>query len=76
MIDSLGDVGAALSGASPDNLAKLYERLEVELHYEPHKTTVHAAVSPRVVNEGVRGRTCALSTRRWPLIRRPGHGFD
>ncbi|WP_235022926.1 recombinase family protein [Amycolatopsis alkalitolerans] len=55
MIDSLGDVGAALKYADPDHLGGLYEKLNVELMYEPTGRTVIASVSPRVVSACVRG---------------------
>ena len=57
MIDSLGDVGAALKYADPDHLGGLYEKLNVELVYEPTGRTVVASVSPRVVSACVRGGT-------------------
>jgi hypothetical protein len=37
MIDSLGDVGAALSDARPDSLSQLYQRLRLDLRYKPHE---------------------------------------
>jgi hypothetical protein len=40
MIDSLGDVGAALSDAKPDSLSQLYRRLRLDLHYKPHENAV------------------------------------
>ena len=57
MIDSLGAVGAALKYADPEHLGGLYEKLNVELVYEPTGRTVVASVSPRVVSTGVRGGT-------------------
>jgi hypothetical protein len=62
-IDSLGDVGVGLRRASPDKLSALYHDLGVELLFHPEERTVLATASPRVVSEGVRGRTGALSTR-------------
>lgn len=35
VIDSLGDVGAVLKYANPDNLERLYDKLDVQLEYEP-----------------------------------------
>lgn len=63
MIDSLGDVGAALTGARPENLSRLYQELGLELRYEPHDRAVVATASPRVVSARVRGGTCTLTTR-------------
>ncbi|WP_157357625.1 hypothetical protein [Amycolatopsis nigrescens] len=34
MIDSLGDVGAALSGANSEKLANLYGELRLDLRYD------------------------------------------
>ncbi len=57
MIDSLGDVGAALADARPESLSRLYQHLGLELRYEPHDRAVVATASPRVVNARVRGGT-------------------
>jgi len=57
MIDSLGDVGAMLSGARPESLSRLYQNLRLELRYEPHERAVVVTASPRVVSECVRGGT-------------------
>jgi hypothetical protein len=40
MIDSLGDVGAALTDAQPESLSRLYQELGLELRYEPHDRAV------------------------------------
>ena len=55
MIDSLGDVGAMLKYANLDDLERLYNKLDVQLEYEPTGRTVVASVSPRVVSASVRG---------------------
>jgi len=55
MIDSLGDVGAALLGADPENLERLYGMLRLELLYHPLERTVDARLAPRVVSACVRG---------------------
>lgn len=57
MIDSLGDVGAALADGQPESLGKLYESLQLQLKYEPHARAVEATISPRVVTARVRGGT-------------------
>ena len=57
MIDSLGDVGAALSEARPESLSRLYRDLRLELRYEPAERAVVATVLPRVLSERVRGGT-------------------
>jgi hypothetical protein len=63
MIDSLGDVGAALTDAEPGNVEPLYRELGIGLRYEPHERAVDVLLAPRVVNERVRGGSCALTTR-------------
>ncbi|MDQ3153802.1 MAG: hypothetical protein M3R63_19535 [Actinomycetota bacterium] len=55
MIDSLGDVGAALGGADRQRLADLYGRLDLRIAYNERETT--ATITPRVNNAGVRGGT-------------------
>ncbi|MHA6800299.1 hypothetical protein ACVGV2_13170 [Bounagaea algeriensis] len=57
MIDSLGDVGAALTDAAPERLGRLYESLQLGLTYEPHARIVEVTIAPRVVNERVGGGT-------------------
>jgi DNA invertase Pin-like site-specific DNA recombinase len=57
MIDSLGDVGAALADAQPESLSRLYQHLGIELRYEPHDRAVVMTASPRVVSARVRGGT-------------------
>jgi hypothetical protein len=63
MIDSLGDVGAALKEAKPDSLERLYREIRLELKYQPHERAVDVLLAPRVVSACVRGGTCALTTR-------------
>ena len=63
MIDSLGDVGAALKDAEPDRLERLYHELGLDLRYEPHGRAVDVLLAPRVVNGRARGGSCALTTR-------------
>ncbi|MDI5977968.1 recombinase family protein, partial [Amycolatopsis magusensis] len=57
MVDSLGDVGAALTGASQERLSRLYQELRLDLRYDNEKETVCATVSPRVNSVRVRGGT-------------------
>jgi hypothetical protein len=67
MVDSLGDVGAALAGGRPESLDRLYGSLGLELRYQPQERAVEVTASPRVVSECVRGGTCTLTTRlRFP----------
>ncbi len=40
MIDSLGDVGAALARPTPERLSRLHESLRLELQYEPEERAV------------------------------------
>jgi hypothetical protein len=63
MIDSLGDVGAALNGGKPERLTRLYEGLRLQLRFEPQEQAVYVAASPRVVCARVRGGLCVLTTR-------------
>jgi hypothetical protein len=63
MVDSLGDVGAALSSGSLDKLAQLYRDLRLDLRYDNEKEAVYATASPRVNSVRVRGGTCTLTTR-------------
>jgi hypothetical protein len=65
MIDSIGDVGAALTQAEPESLAALYEALRLQMVYDPASRAVDVTVQPRgrVNNARVRGGTCALTTR-------------
>ncbi|MQA27207.1 MAG: hypothetical protein GEU94_17475 [Micromonosporaceae bacterium] len=63
MIDSLGDVGAALSSAEPDKLNTLYEKLGLSLVFDPHERAVNVTATPRVANVRVRGAICTLTTR-------------
>ncbi|WP_410657427.1 hypothetical protein [Amycolatopsis sp. lyj-112] len=55
MIDSLGDIGAALADSEPGKLAKLYRDLRLDLRYNNEKEAVYATTSLRVNNAGVRG---------------------
>ncbi|MFI6025087.1 recombinase family protein [Amycolatopsis magusensis] len=57
MIDSLGDVPAALEAARPNRLAQLYRDLRLEMRYEHEKEAVYVTASPRVANVCVRGGT-------------------
>ncbi|HEY2696050.1 MAG TPA: recombinase family protein [Pseudonocardiaceae bacterium] len=57
MIDSLGDVGAALTEAKPVALGRLYESVRLEMIYQPDGQEVTVVISPRVVSECVRGGT-------------------
>jgi hypothetical protein len=48
-LDSLGDVGKALSNGSPEKVSVLYHDLGVELRFDPVERAVDATASPRVV---------------------------
>ncbi|MGP4017464.1 hypothetical protein [Saccharopolyspora sp. 5N708] len=65
MIDSLGDVGAALSSAKPDRLANLYQAVDLQVRYEPAERAADIKIHPvsRVNSVRVRGGSCALTTR-------------
>ncbi|GAA1337421.1 recombinase family protein [Saccharothrix algeriensis] len=70
MIDSLGDIGAALEDAKPERLAQLYAKLQVELLYDHAEKAVVVTASPRVVNERV--REGLLNPQMWASAH-PGH---
>lgn len=57
MIDSPGEVGAALKKAEPASLERLYRELGLGLRYEPQERAVDVLLAPRVVNGRVRGGT-------------------
>ncbi|MGH3869525.1 MAG: hypothetical protein ACRDQ4_26155, partial [Pseudonocardiaceae bacterium] len=59
IIDSIGDIGAALTHAEPRSLTTLYEALRVQMVYDPESHTVDVTVQPRgrVNSERVRGGT-------------------
>jgi hypothetical protein len=63
MVDSLGDVGAALKEANPKSLECLYQALRLEIRYQPHQRAVDVRLALRVVSACVRGGCCALTTR-------------
>jgi hypothetical protein len=63
MIDSLGDVGAALADGEPASLGRLYQQLRIRLRYQPDDQAVLVRVEPRVDTARVRGGTCTLTTR-------------
>ena len=63
VIDSLGDVGAALDAGRPTALARLYQALDLEVRYEPEKRAAYITARPCVDGACVRGGTCALTTR-------------
>ena len=48
MIDSLGDLSAALDSRKPEGLMRIYHDLGLELRYEPGEQAVYVAASPRV----------------------------
>ncbi|MEU3275418.1 recombinase family protein [Saccharomonospora sp. NPDC006951] len=59
MIDSLGDVGEALSGAQPERLADLYASVGLRVRYEHETAFAEVTIQPitRVNSECVRGGT-------------------
>ena len=57
MIDSLGNVSAALADGQPGRLAQLYRDLRLDLRFEYEKEAVDVTASPRVNNACVRGGT-------------------
>jgi len=63
MIDSLGDVSAALDERQPASLERLYRALDLSVRYEPGERAAYVTARPRVDSACVRGGTCALTTR-------------
>ncbi len=64
MINYLGDIGTAIGDATPERLQALYESLRLEMTYEHKEEAVFATIRPgRRDCAGVRGATCALTTR-------------
>lgn len=64
MIDSLGDLGRALSRADPHKLQELYEQIGLEMTYGPESRSLETAVNlGRSVSVRVGGASCALTTR-------------
>lgn len=59
MIDSIGDVGTALTQVQPQNLTVLYETLRLQMVYDPASRAVDVTVQPRgrVNSARVRGGT-------------------
>jgi hypothetical protein len=57
MIDSLGDVGAALSDAREDSLANLYTGIDLQVRYESAVNTADVSIrmGRRVNSADVRG---------------------
>ena len=75
MIDSIGDIGAALTEAEPQNLTALYDTLRLQMVYDPSSQVVDVTVQPdgRVNNARVRGSTLTRCLRR-SAHRRVGPG--
>ena len=46
MVDALGDVGAALNGANPDRMRKIYDSLRLEMVYDHDERAVDVIVKP------------------------------
>ncbi len=59
MIDALGDVDEALSGARPESLVTLYQAVGLQVRYEPSTHVADVTIQPvsRVNSECVRGGT-------------------
>jgi hypothetical protein len=57
MVDSLGDVGAALSDAEEESLADLYMAVDLQVRYEPEVNAADVGIrlGRRVNSAGVRG---------------------
>jgi hypothetical protein len=51
MIDSIGDVGAALTQALPQSLTVLYEALRLQMIYGPASCAVDVTVQPTRAGE-------------------------
>ncbi len=60
MVDSLGDMAAAIDRAPRPKLADLYQELRLDLRFHPTERAVDVTARPRVASVRVRGGTCAL----------------
>jgi hypothetical protein len=56
MIDALGDIDATVAQAKPASLSRLYQRLRLQLRYEPGEPAIYVTAQPRVDSARVRGR--------------------
>ncbi|MEU4445460.1 hypothetical protein AB0K14_26540 [Actinosynnema sp. NPDC050801] len=65
MIDSLGNVGAALADAEIESVASFYRAVDLQVRYTHTAHEADVIIKPvgRVNSVRVRGATCALSTR-------------
>ena len=68
MIDSLDDMGTALSGTNRESLSNLYQAIGLQIRYEPAAQLADLTIQPvsRVNSECVRGGTRPLRTRPQP----------
>jgi DNA invertase Pin-like site-specific DNA recombinase len=68
IIDSIGDIGTALTEAQPQSLTALYDTLRLQMIYDPSSQIVDVTVQPhgRVNNARVRGGTRPLRTHPQP----------
>jgi Recombinase zinc beta ribbon domain len=57
MIDSLGDVGAVIKDATAAGLARLYQKLDLQMVYNAEEQAVYVTFCPRVGSARVRGGT-------------------
>jgi DNA invertase Pin-like site-specific DNA recombinase len=57
MIDSLGDVGAVIKDAKPAGLARLYQKLDLQMVYNAEEQAVYVTSCSRVGSARVRGGT-------------------
>jgi hypothetical protein len=57
LLTSLGDITSVLNRASLDDLAPVYQDLGLQIRFEPIERIALVSLSPRVVNECVRGGT-------------------
>ena len=55
VINSLGDIGAAIDEARPAALARLYQALDLGVRYEPDERAAYVTARPRVDSACVRG---------------------
>ncbi len=63
MADALGDIGAALNGANPDRMCKIYDSLRLEMIYDHSERAVDVVVKPLGgLCACVRRGTCTLAT--------------
>ncbi|MEJ2852441.1 MULTISPECIES: hypothetical protein [unclassified Saccharothrix] len=67
MIDSLGDVGAALNGAKVESLANLYSALDLQVHYKDKAHVADVMIKPVGYVNSAGVREVCPNTHLWGI---------